>query len=185
MSYRDCISNGIKEGLINEEQAAKQLELLEGLERTYKGQGMDPTEASKKAAKEAYEALKRDAIEKKRDLLLQKKVQDDATVRIKTYQNANGEGDYASAAQSIYAFDNMSPDFNVEKLIDVEKHFIAKMAKDILYQLRMGLGGTRTKQQLATMKDMMREIFNPGSTPNKNAAMLAKAWKEISEQLRL
>ena len=185
MSYRNCISNGIKEGLINEEQAAKQLELLEGLERTYKGQGMDPTEASKKAAKEAYEALKRDAIEKKRDLLLQKKVQDDATVRLKTYTNANGEVDYAKAGQSIYAMDNMSPDFNVEKLIDVEKHFIAKMAKDILYQLRMGLGGTRTKQQLATMKDMMREIFNPGSTTNKNAAMLAKAWKEISDHLRL
>jgi len=73
VSYRDCISNGIKEGLINEEQAAKQLELLEGLERTYKGQGMDPTEASKKAAKEAYEALKRDTIEKKNEIYYYKK----------------------------------------------------------------------------------------------------------------
>jgi len=73
VSYRDCISNGIKEGLINEEQAAKQLELLEGLERTYKGQGMDPTEASKKAAKEAYEALKRDTIEKKTRFIITKK----------------------------------------------------------------------------------------------------------------
>ena len=43
------------------------------------------------------------------------------------------------------------------------------------------LGGVRNKATLVTMG---REIFNPGSTGNKAAEELARAWIETAETAR-
>ena len=51
MSYKQCLSNALNEGTINKKQFDEQSELIENLERTYKGQGLNPTEASIEAAK--------------------------------------------------------------------------------------------------------------------------------------
>ena len=58
MSYKQCLSNGLNEGLVTKEQYDNQIEFIGMQERFYKGQGLNPTEASIKAAKEAYENLK-------------------------------------------------------------------------------------------------------------------------------
>ena len=71
MSYLNCISNGIKEGIIKEDIAKEQKELFENLERNYIGQGLNPTEASRAAAKDAYDQLIQNNIVKKRNALLQ------------------------------------------------------------------------------------------------------------------
>ena len=120
MSYRNCIINGIKEGLISEKQAQKQLELLEDLERTYKGQGLDPTESSIKAAKLAYEKIKIELAEKRRLVLKQKKVQEEIMFRLRQYRNINGEEDFAKASRSLYAFDNLSTEISIERATQLE-----------------------------------------------------------------
>ena len=95
MSYLTCISNAVKEGLVSEQQAQKQLELFNDLAIRFKGQGLDPTEAEIKAAKMAYDLAKIELAEKKRFLLKQKKVQDKIMAYIKSYRNTNGEVDCA------------------------------------------------------------------------------------------
>ena len=72
MSYKQCIINAIKEGLVSEKQAKEQLQIFDNLETRFKGMGMDPTEAQVKAAKEAYELAKMKSMDKK-NFLLQKK----------------------------------------------------------------------------------------------------------------
>jgi len=61
MSYKQCLANGLNEGLVTKEQYDEQLEFIGMQERFYKGQGINPTEASIKAAKEAYDKFKGDA----------------------------------------------------------------------------------------------------------------------------
>ena len=53
MSYKQCLSNGLNEGLVTKDQYDNQLEFIDMQERFYKGQGINPTEASIKAAKDA------------------------------------------------------------------------------------------------------------------------------------
>ena len=57
MSYKNCVNNAFDEGKISETKQKEQLELIENLERRYIGEGLSPTEASRNAAKVAYNKL--------------------------------------------------------------------------------------------------------------------------------
>ena len=85
MSYKQCLSNALNEGTINKKQFDEQSELIENLERTYKGQGLNPTEASIEAAKRAYDTAKVAAAYKKRNNRLKIAAQQRIDFNIKTY----------------------------------------------------------------------------------------------------
>ena len=183
MSYRNCIINGIKEGLISEKQAQKQLELLEDLERTYKGQGLDPTESSIKAAKLAYEKIKIELAEKRRLVLKQKKVQEKIMFRLRQYRNINGEEDFAKASRSLYAFDNLSTEISIERATQLELSKAHSLLTKVLHAFKYKLGGRRSKDQTTGMGLLIREAFAE-DTGNKTAKELFEAWRQTAEHLR-
>ena len=184
MSYKQCIINAIKEGLVSEKQAKEQLQIFDNLETRFKGMGMDPTEAQVKAAKEAYELAKMKSMDKKRIFLLQKKVQDRIMAHLKSYRNKQGEVDYAEAARGIYDYNYHQPlrESITAQMEIVEGKAHALMVK-VMDEMRYKMGGFQTKQQKANMKLMVRELFNE-KTGNKLAAELAAGWKAASEYLR-
>ena len=184
MSYKKCIINAIKEGLVSEKQAKEQLQIFDNLETRFKGMGMDPTEAQVKAAKEAYELAKMKSMDKKRIFLLQKKVQDRIMAHLKSYRNKQGEVDYAEAARGIYDYNYHQPlrESITAQMEIVEGKAHALMVK-VMDEMRYKMGGFQTKQQKANMKLMVRELFNE-KTGNKMAAELAAGWKAASEYLR-
>ena len=184
MSYLTCISNAVKEGLVSEKQAQKQLELFNDLSIRFKGQGLDPTEAEIKAAKMAYDLAKIELAEKKRFLLKQKKVQDKIMAYIKSYKNINGEVDYAQAARSILDYNNFDPRF---ASITAQMEFVEGKAHELLVKVmdeqRMAMGGFKTKKQKANETLMLRELMGE-STGNAMAKEFAVAWKATADYLR-
>ena len=70
MSFRECIANGENEGKLTADQAARAGGLFDELEAQY-AQRMTPSEASAQAARDTFDSLKKEAIEKRRVRLLQ------------------------------------------------------------------------------------------------------------------
>lgn len=185
MSYRKCISNGITEGSIKDHLGKEQLELLENLERRYIGEGMNPTEASKAAAKKAYEELKHQSIIKKRNLLLQLKAQKQAIFDMEQYRTPSGEKDFGEALVNMTDFDARSGILNLTNLKKEEHGRILRPITELIEKFRARTAGRKTNEVKATMPLLVKEYFNPGSTSSKTAKEFAVALKEALETARL
>ena len=185
MSYRKCISNGITEGSIKDHLGKEQLELLENLERRYIGEGMNPTEASKAAAKKAYEELKHQSIIKKRNLLLQLKAQKQAIFDMEQYRTPSGEKDFGEALVNMTDFDGRSGILNLTNLKKEEHQRILRPLTDMIVKFRSRTAGRKTNEVKATMPLLVKEYFNPGSTSSKMAKAFAANLKEAFEIARL
>ena len=182
--FRKCIINGAKEGLISQTQAHKLQDMLNELEDFYQfKKGLDRSEAQRVAAKKTYDQLKIDSAEKLRSTLLQRKVMDQLQDRILNYKNKYGEVDIPSAVRSIYAHDNYSNQFSIERLVDIERSKAHTLLVNVLDQLAFKIGGRRTKFQKSNMKLMTRELMGE-NTGNQGAKNLAEAWKQTAEHLR-
>ena len=190
MSYKQCLSNALNEGTINKKQFDEQSELIENLERTYKGQGLNPTEASIEAAKRAYDTAKVAAAYKKRNNRLKIAAQQRIDFNMKTYRNAKGEEDYASGLKAIFARDDQANFASLETLIQQEYSIVQKYLDDFLHEFRYGplekvrgiVGNETTKRKTLT-SNFMKALFGEETT-DPLAKQLAKAWSEAAELAR-
>ena len=97
-SFKQCIINGFKEGLISAEQADKLNKNLDEVTEFYQfRKGLSKSEAERAAAKKTYDELKIEEANKLRITLLQKAKIDEITTLFATYRNANGEIDMPNA----------------------------------------------------------------------------------------
>ena len=182
--FRKCIINGAKEGLISSTQAQKLQDMLNELEDYFQfKKGLDRSEAQRAAAKKTYDQLKIDSAEKLRSTLLQRKVMDQIQDRLLNYKNSNGEVDIPEATRSIFAHDNYSSEFSLERLVDMERSKAHDLMNGVLDQLAYKMGGRQTKLQKTNLKLMIRELMGE-NTSNQNAKQLAEAWKQTAEHLR-
>ena len=182
--FRKCIINGAKEGLISQTQAQKLQDMLNELEDFFTYQkGLDRSQAQRAAAKKTYDQLKIESAEKLRATLLQRKVMDQIQDRLLNYRNSKGEVDVPNAVRSMYAHDNYSTEFSIERLVDMERGKAHALMNNILDQLAYKIGGRQTKLQKTNLKLMIRELMGE-NTGNQNAKQLAEAWKQTAEHLR-
>ena len=182
--FRKCIINGAKEGLISQTQAHKLQDMLNELEDYFQfKKGLDRSEAQRAAAKKTYDQLTTDSAEKLRATLLQRKVMDQIQDRLLNYRNSKGEVDVPNAVRSMYAHDNYSTEFSIERLVDMERGKAHALMNNVLDQLAYKIGGRQTKLQKTNLKLMIRELMGE-NTGNQNAKQLAEAWKQTAEHLR-
>jgi len=182
--FRKCIINGAKEGLISQTQALKLKDMLDELEDYFQfKKGLDRSEAQRAAAKKTYDQLKIDTAEKLRSTLLQRKVMDQIQDRLLNYRNSSGEVDLPNATRSIFAHDNYSTEFSIERLVDMERGKAHNLMNGVLDQLAYKMGGRQTKLQKTNLKLMVRELMGE-NTGNQNAKQLSEAWKQTAEHLR-
>ena len=190
MSYRQCLANGLSEGLVTKDQYDEQLEFIGMQERYYQGQGVNPTEASIKAAKDAYDSFKGKALLKKRRTRLQLQRQVEIRRKLTEYRNAKGEEDYASALKAIFARDDSATFASLETVIQQEYAIVQKHLDSFLHSFRYGqlekvrgiVGNESTKRKTLT-SNFMKALFGEETT-DELAKQLAKAWTEASELAR-
>ena len=182
--FKQCIINGVKEGLISESQAHKLRDNLEELQSYYQlNKGLGKTEAEKLAAKETLDLAKIEFAEQLRFTLIQtQKIQEIETL-FKTYRNVNGEIDLANAYRSLMAQDNLNPTPNLERTVDIERGKAHQLMANLLDQMKYKMGGRQSKLQKTNLTLMVRELMGE-NTGNINAKQLSEAWKAAAEHLR-
>ena len=181
MSFRNCIINAEAEGTITPEQAREARDLFDDLEEQYQGQ-MNRGAASSKAARDAFDALEREVMERKRRKLLQIQNWKEIKVNLDQYRNIKGEQDIGRAAEALFDSDGLSKYSSVvQREAAVERAATRKLYNVLATFRRNLIGETRNKAQL---KDMVREIFQPGSTGSASAREMADAWSQASDYLR-
>ena len=184
MSFKQCILNGIKEGLISEKQGETLYKNFDEIKDFYQyRKNLNKPEAEKKAAREVYDALKIEEAEKLRYTLQMRAKMNEIEFDFKNYRNSNGEVDYANAYRAYLAQDNWSYKPNIENQTMIERNKAHELMGNLMEQNRYGWGGMVSRKQKANKKSMVREIMGE-RTGNVNAQELAKAWKEVAEHLR-
>ena len=186
MSFRDCIVSAKTQGLLDDQ---KQLDLLNEYDETYKkyiDEGMGAEGAAKQAGLDTFNQMKVDAAQKIKERKHTVRLQQEFEFQLARYTDQTGSIDYGSVIkQKFMKWENpegVNRIRSVEEEIELVQGRLNSINSEILKKFRHGfLGGVRNKATLVTMG---REIFNPGSTGNKAAEELARAWIETAETAR-
>ena len=89
MSFKQCILNGIKEGLISEKQGETLYKNFDEIKDFYQyRKNLNKPEAEKKAAREVYDALKIEEAEKLRYTLQMRAKMNEIEFDFKNYRNS-------------------------------------------------------------------------------------------------
>ena len=177
MTFRNCVVNGEEEGLITPQQKAAALDTYEQL-KLEKLETMPESLAESTAAKETFDILKYEAAHRRRNQLQQ--VQ--AWKRIQKNLNEYA-GESAEAAEALIAAHDIKAKFgNIEKRTQAISRMAFARMDDVLKTFKRGLFGGSNR---ARLPNMVKEIFEEGSTKDVAARQMAQAWKETAEHLRL
>ena len=181
MSLRECIVNAREANEITPEQAREATDLFDDLEKEYTGK-MGRAAASAKAARDAFDALEREVFERKRRKLLQIQNWQEIKYNLDQYRNAKGEVDIVRAAEALFVGDQRAKYSNVAVREEIIERSATRMLDQILATFRRNMvGEIRNKAQL---KELVREIFEPGSTGSASAREMAEAWTQAADYLR-
>ncbi len=183
--FKQCIINGIKEGLISESNGERLYKNFDEVRDFYQyKKNLTKPEAEQRAAKEVYDAMKIEEAEKLRYTLQMRAKMNEIEFDFKNYRNENGEVDYANAYRAYLAQDNWSYKPNIENQATNEAKKAHSLMNNVLEQFRYGWGGMQSRKQKANKKLMVRELMGE-RTGNVNAQELAEAWKKTAEHLRV
>lgn len=177
MSFRNCINNAEAEGTITPEQAQEARDLFDELEADYKGK-MAPGSAEVKAAQDAFDAVKREAMERKRRKLLQVRNWQQITMNLESYRNLAGEQDFGRAAEALFAHDGLARYSNIEFRQQAVKDAMTRKLYNVLGNFRRNLiGQTRNKAQ---QENFIRAAFGE-AVEDASAREMAEAWREAAD----
>jgi hypothetical protein len=187
MSFGDCITNGNKEKdeagnkLITDEQKEEALELFNKLDEEYQGK-MSRGAAQAQAARDTFDTLKKEAMERKRRKLLQSQVVKEIEKNISEYRDFRGKENVGRASLALIEQDTLSTYSSLEQRKASIQQTATSMLNNVLASFKRNLvGEVRNKAQL---KNMVRESFGE-NTGDVSAKEFAEAWKKASEYLRL
>ena len=187
MSFDDCIVNGNKETddagnkLISDEQKKTALDLFARLDKEYQGK-MSRGEAQAQAARDTFDALKFEALDKKRKKMLQASAIKQIEKDLSEYKDMNGNNNTGRAALALIEEDPLSRYSSLEQRKLAHHQQATGRMNDLLATFKRNLvGEVRNKAQL---KNMVREVFGE-NTGDISAREFAEAWKAAAEYLRL
>jgi len=182
--FKQCIINGIKEGLISESQGERLYKNFDEVRDFYQyRKNLTKPEAEKRSAREVYDAMKIEQAEKLRYTLQMRAKMQEIEFDFKNYRNENGEVDMANAYRAYHSQDNWSYKPNIENQANNEAKKAHSLMANLMDQFRYGWGGTQSRLQKANKKLMVKELMGE-KTGNQNARDLADAWKQVAEHLR-
>jgi len=183
--FSKCIINGIKEGLISEDQGRRLYDNFSEVRDFYQyKKGLTKPDAEKRSAREVYDAMKIEEAEKLRYTLQMRAKMNEIEFDFKNFRNENGEVDYANAYRAYLAQDNWSYKPNIENQTRIEANKAHSLMEKMMDQMRYGWGGLQSRKQKANKKLMVRELMGE-RTGNVNAQELAETWKKVAEHLRV
>lgn len=190
MSLDLCIPDLLANGDISQGQADEMGLLFGELKRNYRRQFGDQAAAAM-ASEETVKRLAFLASERKRKALLQVQAQRQAWLNMQKYGKGAGNvrvlnparpDHLAKAAEALMVRSEYAPYRNVEyqwKSVRGQAH--STMSAVLQKHSRNIIGQVREKAEL---DNMVRELFNPGSTGSAAAREFAGAWEQTAEGLR-
>ena len=181
MSFRKCIDDGVAAGELSSEKADEIKNLFGDLEVQYNKQ-MGFAAASSKAAIDTSAAIKKISKEKKRRAMLQAKTWTKIRMHMDTFKTATGVRNKYKATADIFE-QSVTSKFNSVAQVQaaIRSRATAKMDTFLGTFKRNIVGETRNKAQL---KNVISEVFKPGSTDDVAARQMAEAWGQAAEYLR-
>jgi membrane-associated HD superfamily phosphohydrolase len=211
MTFEDCIRQGVTNNEITADQASEAIDLFTELREQYNKQ-LGPGPAASKAAIDAAEAVKRQAIQRKRRTLLQaqawKQIKKDFSeynldARQATLNDLNEKLRSSTNPAEIKKLNEQIKDISTGDAANaalslIEQDTISKYSSVV--QLREAITrrttgmmdqylatfrrdiGGRTRNK-AQLKNVVREIFGE-NTGDSAASEMAQAWKKASDYLR-
>ena len=183
MSLNECIVNANKEGIISDVKKSELQENFKEFEKDFIAQGLSKADAEREAGRSTFDALKHAAAEKKRQSLLTLQAQTNILKFAQKFRNVAGEIDPAEAFLAVLHSNNRMPYTDLETRYNtVRGQLYSEMTNYILKFKRTFTGGVRNQY---LMDDVVREMFNPGSTKNPIARELAEASSHVLEKTRL
>ncbi|MGR6465393.1 hypothetical protein [Rhizobium sp. PAMB 3182] len=182
MSLRDCLNSAVAQGEINSRQAE---ELNRYYEARFKRKrpGMTEREAAAQARDEVVAALKAEAKEKRRQVLLAEARRKEIADFIENYRDEKGHADQLDAALSLMVHNGYKGTFSMQG----RAHAIMAMAHrdlaNVMYHFRRskGLG---LRRNTVDLEDFIVALHGE-VTGNSEAAALAGAAANVLEDLRL
>jgi len=179
-TFRKCVEDGVAAGEITQEQADEYGNLFDDLVEQYNKQ-LGPGPAQTKAGVDAAAAVRKKAIERKRQAMLQAQTWKKITLDMQNYRTITGQQDMNKAALAFFEQDSTSKFSSIVQLqATIERSATRKMDKFLATFRRDLVGRTRNKAQL---NNMIKEVFGE-DTGDASARELSLAWKEASEYLR-
>ena len=179
MSFKNCIQDGVAEGRISQAQADEVNGLFDELVEQYNRQ-MGPGPAQSKAAADAAQAARIEAIQRKRRTLLQAQAWKRADLDMRSYKGGD-PAEMGNAALALLEQDVRGTFPSAAQLRDAITRRATSMMDEYLTTFKRDLiGRTRNK---ATMNSLIREVFGE-NTGDAAARELAGAWSRTSEYLR-
>jgi len=181
MSLRDCIGSGIDGGDIDPGRGRAAQDLFDELEAELRGR-VGPADAARQAAAETVAVLRRQAVERARQRLLQAQAWKRVAADVAAYRTLKGEEDFGAGLLALLDRDDLARYSNVAARYKAIRGRAHGHMADILARFRRDLVG-RVRYP-AEMRNLVREAFGE-ATGDLSAKEMAAAWKETSEFLRL
>lgn len=190
MSLDQCIPDLLASNAINQGQADEMASLFGELKRNYRRQFGDQAAAAM-ASEETAKILAFQARERKRKALLQVQAQREAWLNMQKFGQGAGNvrvldparpDHLPKAAEALLVRSEYAPYRNVEyqwRSIRGQAH--STMSGVLLKHSRNIVGQVREKAEL---DNLVRELFNPGSSGSVAAREMAEAWTRTAEGLR-
>jgi hypothetical protein len=180
MSFKDCILNAEKEGVIDGQESQRLQGLFDDhVERN--AAKMPPGAAEAQAARDTFDQISYEAARKKRTKLLQAQTYQQVKQNITEYRTIKGEEDIGQAATALLEQDGVAKYSSVAQRIESVKQLAFSRMDNVLGTFRRNLvGSVRNK---AKLQNVVREIFGEG-TGDAAAREMAAAWSDAAEYLR-
>lgn len=187
MSFKDCILEAGKQGLINKTKQGSLTDDFDDLRKNYQKKGMSLADAERQAGLDLFNKMNIEAAEKIKVKKLTLQAQQKFEFRLNQYleevgDKANIQDFLESYTHEITLPQNIIRNISVEEQIkNIEGIFDKHMAKILRNFERNVFGVNKNK---ASLEAIGREIYSPGSTGNKAAQEFARAWIDTSELAR-
>lgn len=182
MSLRDCLNSAVSQGAINTRQADELHRYWESRFRR-KRPGMSEREAAAAARDEVAQALRSEAMEQRRQVLLAEARRKEIAAFLDGYRNRKGDPDQLDAALSLMIHNGYKGTQSMAGKANAIISMAHRDLSEVMYHFRRskGLGLRRNKVDLPDLiKAMHGEVTN-----NPVAKALAGALSGVLEDLRL
>ena len=185
MSYLKCISNALRDGEMASDAADAHRIEFDKQYKKFKDKGLNDFEAERAAAKETWDVKLHERIRKKRNVLLQARVNAQNKFTAQKYTNLKGEKDIIEGIRSIFDQDAGNQILSITNMKRTEIGLVHAPLAAFMEKFRTSYFGRRNKFQKMTLPLIVKEILEPGSTANPLAKAFAKAINESIEIARI
>jgi hypothetical protein len=185
MSFIVCLNNALKEGEITKDRHEELTKVYLLTTEELIKQGINPTDSAINAAKQVYDNIKHEIIQKKLYDREKIRAQQNLITDIKNYRNRNGEADYAQALDAVLNQFNREAK-GIRSLESIQKmHTAIAFSKidDVIKEFKTPMGGKQTKAQKLSEYNMAIAILD-GNSKDPLAAKFAKGIEAALEYIR-